>query len=108
MVNIADNTGAKLAQVFKVLGGSKKRYAQLGEIVVVSIKTAEPRKTVKKKKSITLWWSGRKTLSEGRTALMSGLTKTPSCFWTRPSTNRWGEEFSGRFQERFKKKDITR
>ena len=44
MVNIADNTGAKLAQVFKVLGGSKKRYAQLGEIVVVSIKTAEPRK----------------------------------------------------------------
>ena len=49
MVNIADNTGAKLAQVFKVLGGSKKRYAQLGEIVVVSIKTAEPRKTVKKK-----------------------------------------------------------
>ncbi len=49
MVNIADNTGAKLAQVFKVLGGSKKRYAQLGDIVVVSIKTAEPRKTVKKK-----------------------------------------------------------
>ena len=49
MVNIADNTGAKLAQVFKVLGGSKKRYAQLGEIVVVSIKTAEPRKSVKKK-----------------------------------------------------------
>ncbi len=49
MVNIADNTGAKLAQVFKVLGGSKKRYAQLGEIVVVSIKTAEPRKMVKKK-----------------------------------------------------------
>src|SRR3989344_1658890 len=48
MVNIADNTGAKLAQVFKVLGGSKKRYAQLGEIVVVSIKTAEPRKAVKK------------------------------------------------------------
>jgi len=49
MVNIADNTGAKLAQVFKVLGGSKKRYAQLGEVVVVSIKTAEPRKAVKKK-----------------------------------------------------------
>ena len=60
MVNIADNTGAKLAQVFKVLGGSKKRYAQLGEIVVVSIKTAEPRKMVKKKKSITPWWSGKK------------------------------------------------
>lgn len=49
MVNIADNTGAKLAQVFKVLGSSKKRYARLGDIVVVSIKTAEPRKAVKKK-----------------------------------------------------------
>lgn len=49
MVNIADNTGAKLAQVFNVLGGSKKRYARLGDIVVVSIKAAEPRKPVKKK-----------------------------------------------------------
>ncbi|RJQ32655.1 50S ribosomal protein L14 [Candidatus Parcubacteria bacterium] len=49
MVNIADNTGARLAQVFKVLGGSKKRYAKLGDIVVVSVKSAEPRKTVKKK-----------------------------------------------------------
>lgn len=49
MVNIADNTGAKLAQVFKVLGGSKKRYAKIGDVVVVSIKVAEPRKTVKKK-----------------------------------------------------------
>ncbi|MEK9184004.1 MAG: 50S ribosomal protein L14 [Patescibacteria group bacterium] len=49
MLNIADNTGAKLAQVIKVLGGSKKRYARIGDIVVVSIKVAEPRKTVKKK-----------------------------------------------------------
>jgi len=49
MVNIADNTGARLAQVFKVLGGSKKRYAQIGDIIVVSIKLAEPRKMVKKK-----------------------------------------------------------
>ena len=80
MVNIADNTGAKLAQVFKVLGGSKKRYAQLGEIVVVSIKTAEPRKMVKKKKSITPWWSGKKTLSGEKTGRMSGLTRTPWCF----------------------------
>ena len=49
MLNIADNTGARLAQVIKVLGGSKKRYARIGDIVVVSIKVAEPRKTVKKK-----------------------------------------------------------
>lgn len=49
MLNIADNTGAKLAQVIKVLGGSKKRYARIGDIVVITIKAAEPRKTVKKK-----------------------------------------------------------
>lgn len=49
MLNIADNTGARLAQVIKVLGGSKKRYARIGDIVVIAIKVAEPRKIVKKK-----------------------------------------------------------
>lgn len=48
-VTIADNTGAKQARVFKVLGGSKRRYASLGDVVVLSIKSAEPRKAVKKK-----------------------------------------------------------
>lgn len=49
IVNVADNTGAKKVGVFKVLGGSKRRYAQIGDIVVVSVKSAEPRKAVKKK-----------------------------------------------------------
>jgi len=49
IVVIADNTGAKIGRIFKVLGASKKRYAQLGEIVVLSVQKAEPRKTVKKK-----------------------------------------------------------
>jgi large subunit ribosomal protein L14 len=49
LVKIADNSGAKLGRVFKVPGGSKKRYAELGEIVVLSVQTAEPRKLVKKK-----------------------------------------------------------
>ena len=48
-VQIADNTGAKKARVFKVLGGSKRRYAFVGDIVVLSVKSAEPRKSVKKK-----------------------------------------------------------
>lgn len=48
-VQIADNTGAKKARVFKVLGGSKRRYAYVGDIVVLSVKSAEPRKSVKKK-----------------------------------------------------------
>ncbi len=48
-LNVADNTGAKIVQVIKVLGGSRRRYARLGDIVVVSVKSAEPRKMVKKK-----------------------------------------------------------
>ena len=49
IVKIADNTGAKIGRVFKVLGGSKRRYARIGDIVVLSVQTAEPRKMVKKK-----------------------------------------------------------
>ncbi len=49
IVKIADNAGGKIGRVFKVLGSSKKRYAQIGELVVISIQTAEPRKGVKKK-----------------------------------------------------------
>jgi len=49
IVDVADNTGAKKVGVFKVIGGSRKRYAELGDIVVVSVKVAEPRKSVKKK-----------------------------------------------------------
>jgi len=44
----ADNTGAKVIECFKVLGGSKKRYAQIGDIIVASVKSSEPRGMVKK------------------------------------------------------------
>ncbi|HWC57462.1 MAG TPA: 50S ribosomal protein L14 [Candidatus Paceibacterota bacterium] len=49
LVKVTDNAGAKIAKVFKVLGGSRRRYARIGDVVVVSVKVAEPRKTVKKK-----------------------------------------------------------
>jgi large subunit ribosomal protein L14 len=49
IVKVADNTGATVARVFKVLGGSKRRYAEIGDVVVVSIQTAQPRKAAKKK-----------------------------------------------------------
>ena len=49
IVKIADNTGAKVGRVFKVLGGSKKRYARVGDLVVLSVQVAEPRKMLKKK-----------------------------------------------------------
>lgn len=48
-LKVADNTGAKLVRVIKVLGGSKRRYAGIGDIVTASVKVAEPRKLVKKK-----------------------------------------------------------
>ena len=48
ILKVADNTGAKMVQCFKVLGGSRRRYAQLGDIIVVEVKVAEPRKIVKK------------------------------------------------------------
>ena len=48
-VKITDNSGGKFGRVFKVLGGSKRRYAYIGDMVVLSVKIAEPRKTTKKK-----------------------------------------------------------
>lgn len=49
IVKITDNSGAKIGRIFKVLGGSKKKAAELGEIVVLSVQKAEPRKSIKKK-----------------------------------------------------------
>jgi len=49
IVKITDNSGGKIGRVFKVIGGSKKRYAQIGDEVVLSVQVAEPRKQVKKK-----------------------------------------------------------
>ena len=47
-LDIADNSGAKLVSCIKVLGGSKRRYAGIGDIIVVSVKEAIPRSKVKK------------------------------------------------------------
>ena len=48
VVKIADNSGAKRALVIRVLGGSKRRYARIGDIVIVAVKDALPDGTVKK------------------------------------------------------------
>jgi len=48
MLKVADNTGAKILQCFTVLGGTGKRYAQIGDVVVGTVKDAEPRRSVKK------------------------------------------------------------
>src|SRR3989344_999770 len=49
IVQIADNSGGITGRVFKILGGTCKRYAEIGDEVVLSIQTAQPRKAVKKK-----------------------------------------------------------
>ncbi len=48
MLKVADNSGAKLVQCIRVLGGTRKRYARIGELIVVTVKKAEPRRAVKK------------------------------------------------------------
>lgn len=46
-VKVADNSGAKVIECFKVLGGSKRRYAYVGDVFVASVKSAEPRSAIK-------------------------------------------------------------
>ncbi|MCD6109174.1 50S ribosomal protein L14 [bacterium] len=48
-LQVADNTGAKLVECIKVLGGSKRRYASIGDLIVVAVKEAAPKGLVKKK-----------------------------------------------------------
>jgi large subunit ribosomal protein L14 len=48
MLEVADNSGAKRVQCVKVLGGSRRRYARLGDVVVVSVKEALPDSNIKK------------------------------------------------------------
>jgi len=49
LVKITDNSGARIGRVFKVLGGTRKRYARIGDVVVIAVQKAEPRKLIKKK-----------------------------------------------------------
>ena len=49
ILKVADNSGAKSVPFFRVLGATRRRYAQIGDVVVASVQSAEPRKNVKKK-----------------------------------------------------------
>ncbi|PIP25100.1 MAG: 50S ribosomal protein L14 [Candidatus Nealsonbacteria bacterium CG23_combo_of_CG06-09_8_20_14_all_36_12] len=48
MLKVADNTGAKIIQCIRVLIGSKRKWGQLGDVIVATVKEAEPRRQVKK------------------------------------------------------------
>ena len=49
ILGVADNSGARTVRCFRVLGGTRRRYAWLGDIIVASVQSAEPGKAVKKK-----------------------------------------------------------
>ncbi len=49
ILKVADNSGAKIVRCFRVLGGSRRRYAEVGDVIIASVQTAEPRKPIKKK-----------------------------------------------------------
>lgn len=48
MLKVADNTGATIIQCFHVSGGTRRRYARLGDVIVATVKDAQPRRLVKK------------------------------------------------------------
>lgn len=52
ILKVADNSGAKTVRCFRILGGTRKRYARIGDIIVASVQEAEPRKSVKKKDKV--------------------------------------------------------
>ncbi len=49
ILKVADNSGARVVRCFRILGATRRRYARIGDIVVASVQSAEPRKSVKKK-----------------------------------------------------------
>ena len=49
LAKVADNSGAKVVRIFNLPGGTRKRYARVGDIVTASVQSAEPRKATKKK-----------------------------------------------------------
>ena len=52
VIKVADNSGAKIVRCFRILGGTRHRYAKIGDIIVASVQVAEPRKAIKKKEIV--------------------------------------------------------
>lgn len=52
ILKVADNSGAKIIRCFRILGGTRRRYAEIGDIIVASVQKAEPQKPIKKKEIV--------------------------------------------------------
>ena len=88
MLNVADTTGAKTVQCIRVLGGTRRRYARIGDIIVVAVKKAEPRKLIKKHAVVRAVVVRQRQayrrkdgsyirFSENAAVILDGKTKTP-------------------------------
>jgi len=98
-LRVADNTGARIIQCFKVLGGSRRRYASIGDIIVASVKEAEPRRIVKthevvravivrQKKSYRRRDGSYIRFDDNAAVILEGSQpKGGRIFWTNPSRN---------------------
>ena len=95
-LDVADNTGAKSVMCIKVLGGSKRRYASIGDVIKVSIKEAAPRGRVKKGE---VYSRRRRSHRQGRAPSKTGRSSSstamrPSC--STPSSSRSARASSAR------------
>lgn len=85
-LTVADNSGAKEALCIHVLGGTGRRYASVGDIIVVSVKSCIPSSDVKKGTVSKAVVVRTKRKSVAPTAVTSALTTTPACFSTTPAS----------------------
>ena len=88
LLNVADNSGAKQVQCIKVLGGTRRKYARIGDIIVVAVKDALPNAAIKKggiEKAVVVRTRRSSTV---RTARSSASTTTPAWSSTRTTTRR--------------------
>ena len=77
MLKVSDNSGAKVIQCIKVLGGTRRRYAGLGDVVVERSERSHPRRAGQKKRSGPLRdCAHRVAITAGPTVPTSGLTRT--------------------------------
>ena len=75
-VRVADNTGARELLCIRVMGGSHRRYARVGDIIVGTVKAATPQGTIKKGEVVAPSSCGRRSPTAARTARRSPSTRT--------------------------------
>ena len=96
MLDVADNTGARSVMCIKVLGGSKRRYAGIGDVIKVSVKDAAPARARQEGRDLQRGGGAhrQRRAAPGRLAAQSSIPMPPCC--SIPSSSRSAPAFSGR------------